>query len=312
MVFLLANYVVGRIAIRPIQGSASDAHGHDDVAVAVGFVGEGAHLPGRLLVLELEGCESRPAEIQDSCRKPDIMAATMFRDPTTLTADLDTLEDIERASQRLVTQALVDFMQDAKFIFTGESDLQADIGEDITREALETVGASRIPVRLFGKMDYKRARYVFHPDYAIRQALFVDSKAEKAALMARVQTSQTSMRIRQVRAGQSVDVPGELPQVLNAGNQSFLTTTVFVKYFYEEVEHGNNLKMIRVACLPNGMLQDKYNPTAADTIWRAGPNAPTLGEEFRTRLSFDLLRQKAAWRVQDIAIDPEAPFVWAE
>jgi hypothetical protein len=42
----------------------SDAHGHDDVAVAVGFVGEGAHLAGGLFVLELDadgaiggGCE---------------------------------------------------------------------------------------------------------------------------------------------------------------------------------------------------------------------------------------------------------------
>ena len=32
----------------------SDAHGHDDVAVAVGFVGEGAHLAGGLFVFELD------------------------------------------------------------------------------------------------------------------------------------------------------------------------------------------------------------------------------------------------------------------
>jgi hypothetical protein len=236
----------------------------------------------------------------------------VFRDPATFAQDLAALESIERASLRLVTQALLQFRHEAAGIFAAESDKQGDIGEDITREAIDSMSVSRIPVRLFGKMDYKRARYVFLPDYAVRQALFVDSKSEKAAQVARIQTSQTSMRIRQVRGGQPLDVPGTLPTILVSSAETFLTTTIFVKYFYEETGHGNNLKTIRIAGLPNGMLQVQYNPTAQDTIWRAGPNAPSLGEEFRTRLSFELLRQKAAWRVQDIRIDPEEPFAWAE
>jgi hypothetical protein len=161
-------------------------------------------------------------------------------------------------------------------------------------------------------MDYKRARYLFHPSYSIRQALFVDSKAEKTSNVARVQTSQTSMRIRQVRAGVSIDEAGTLPTVSTNGGLAFLTTTIFVKYVYSETNQGNNLRKIRIACVPNGMLQEQYNPTPQDTIWRAGPNAPTLDEEFRTRLSFKLLRQKATWRVQDIAVDPEEEFVWVE
>ena len=236
----------------------------------------------------------------------------MFRDPASLETDLDTVEDIERSSLRLVTQALVDFRTDARTIFSQETDLQADIGEDITREALDSVGVSKIAKRLFGKMDYKRARYVFHPNYAIRQALFVDSKAEKTAHVARVQTSQTSMRIRQVRAGEHLDVPGTLPTVLTLGDESFLTTTIFVKFFYRESKGTNELRMVRAACVPNGMLQERYNPNADDTIWVAGPNAPTLGEEFRTRLSFRRLQQKAVWHVQDIPINPEVPFAWAE
>jgi hypothetical protein len=235
----------------------------------------------------------------------------MFRDPARLLEDLDTLEDIERASLRLVAQALVDFREEAGRIFAEESDLQADIGEDITREALDNLGVSKIALRLFGKIDYKRARYVFHPEYAIRQALFVDSKAEKEFAVARLQTSQTSMVIRQIRAGRAVEVQGELPIILTAAGKSYLTTTILVKYSYQKGRGGRNvLGLIRVAGLPNGMLQDRYNPTPEDSIWTGGPNAPSRGEVFRTRLSFQKLKQKAAWRVQDIK--PEEPFVWKE
>ena len=64
---------------------------------------------------------------------------------------------------------------------------------------MDRMGTSVIPVRLFGKIDYKRARYVFHPEHSIRQALFVDSKAEKTegARTITIQTAQTSMRIKQ-------------------------------------------------------------------------------------------------------------------
>ena len=96
-----------------------------------------------------------------------------------LRASPDIIEQVEKATLRMVTQAIYDFREDAIEIFAGESDLVADIGEDITRGALDRQGMPTIPVRLFGKIDYKRATYLFHPDYAVRQALFVDSKAEK-------------------------------------------------------------------------------------------------------------------------------------
>lgn len=238
----------------------------------------------------------------------------MFIDPTSLAGNdvgLDRLEEIERASQRLVAQALVEFTE-ARSIFNTESDLQANIGEDITREALERMGVSGPRLRVAGTMDYKRARLVFHPEYAIRQALLVDSKAEKGGEgVARLQTSQTSMRIRQNRGGQVMDVPGTLPVVITRGLESFLTTTLFVKYVYEENGDGhNNLRFMKVICLPNGMLQSRYNPDAEHNIWNAGPNAPTRGEPFRTRINFTRLVALAAWRVQDIHLDPPVPFVW--
>jgi hypothetical protein len=168
-----------------------------------------------------------------------------------------------------------------------------------------------IDQRLFGKVDYKRACYLFHPDYAIKQALFVDSKAEKVSGQgtATLQTSQFSMVVRQVRFRREVEVSGKLPTIINLKGVSYLTTTLFVKYNYEEQGGANILHSITVAAVPNGMLQEKYNPNAQDTIWIAGRNAPTLGEEFRVRLSFHRLKEKAKWRVQTISLLPDE-FHW--
>lgn len=231
----------------------------------------------------------------------------MLIDPTTLTDDLDRLEAIEKSSLRLVTQALFDYKKTAAYIFKNETDTVADIGEDITREALDRMGMSRIDQRLFGKTDYKRAAYLFLPDFAVRQALFVDSKAESGAdSVARIQITQLSMRVRQVRQGKELDIPGRIPTVLTLPTgQQYLSTTIFVKYSYREIEGIRELLRITTVALPNGLLQQKYNPTALDTVFVAGPNAPSLGEEFRTRLSFPLLQQKAKWRVQKIAVNDD-------
>lgn len=237
----------------------------------------------------------------------------MFLDPHALKGNPQRLEGIEKGTVRLVTQSVFSFRKEAQEIFGRESDLVADIGEDLTREAMEKVGVSRIDERLFGKIDYKRARYIFNNEYAVKQALFVDSKAEEVSGKdtATIQTAQTSLRIRHVRAGRSVDEPGELPVVLETRNGMYLTTTVFVKYNYNVVRKKKNLISIIVAGLPNGMLQDHYNPSSEDTIWRAGRNAPSRGEAFRVRLVFSQLKSKKIWRVQEIPMPPEK-FDWEE
>jgi hypothetical protein len=237
----------------------------------------------------------------------------MTLDPGSLQNDLDLLENIEKATLRLVVQAIYDFRHTAEQIFLEEQDLVADIGEDITREALDRLGMSIIPVRLFGKIDYKRARYVFHPEHSIRQALFVDSKAEKVegARTATIQTAQTSMKIRQRRGGVSIEESGGLPVVIERERNSFLTTTVFVKYNYKTSPgNTNELANICMACLPNGMLQERYNPSVDDTFWLAGRNAPSRGEPFRVRIGLDQLKQKANWRVQYIQITPTPEYIW--
>ena len=238
----------------------------------------------------------------------------MSLDPYSLPENLTLLDDIEKATLRLVTQAMYSFANEAADIFTNESDDVQDIAEDITREAMDRIGTSIIPARLFGTMDYKRARYLFSSDFSLRQALFVDSKAEKVAGQGTVtiQTSQTSLRIRQTRSGQPVDVAGTLPAVYHDRNQeTYLTTTVFVKYNYAELpERRNELQSINVLCLPNGMLQDSYNPDANTGFWMAGRNAPSRGEDFRVRISLRRLKALANWRVQRIGVKPDIAFGW--
>lgn len=229
--------------------------------------------------------------------------------------NLDVIEQVEKATLRMVVQAICDFREEAIEIFANEADLVADIGEDITREALDRQGMPTIPVRLFGKIDYKRAAYLFQPEYAVRQALFVDSKAEKieGARTATIQTSQTSMRIRQIRQRQPVDIPGDMDTIATVRGAEYLTTTIFVKYNYCENAANNpptRLESISVLCLPNGLLQDRYNPTADDTIWLAGRNAPSRGEAFRVRIGLAALKEKANWRVQTVAPDPAQQFNW--
>ncbi|HFQ93132.1 MAG TPA: hypothetical protein ENK32_03915, partial [Anaerolineae bacterium] len=66
---------------------------------------------------------------------------------------------------------------------------------------------------------------------------------------------------------------------------------------------------ITITAVPNGLLQQRYNPTFQDTIWIAGRNAPSRGELFRVRLSFSRLKAKSPWRVQKIPLPPDG-FVW--
>jgi hypothetical protein len=235
----------------------------------------------------------------------------VFIDPNSLAQNLDRLEGIEKGTVRLVSQALYEFRGEAVQRFAEADDLPADIAEDTTRDALDSIGVSRINERLRGKIDYKRARFVFNKEYAVRQAMFVDSKAEKEAGTITIQTSQTSMKIQYIgKGGTVVDEQGTLPSVIGANPNSLLSTTVMVKYLYAEIGKVFSLSEIIVIGLPSGMLQAVYNPTPQDTIFQAGRHAPTLGEAFRTRVSIGNLKQKMPWRVQ--TIPAAGDFQWAE
>lgn len=247
-------------------------------------------------------------------------------DPGDLQADLDLLERIEKATLRLVVQAIVDFGDEVREIFSMErqeaaaraavrakvKDAVDYIGEDITRAALDRLGTSTIPVRLAGNIDYKKARYVFQPDFSVGQALFVDSKVEElaGAGTATIQMDQTSMAVRQIRSAKTVDQAGGVPPLVERQGRQLLSTTIFVKYSYQK--EPLELKRVSIICLPNGMLQERYNPDARDTFWMAGRNSPKRGEAFRVRIGLPKLKAKARWRVQHIQVAPPAPFVWDE
>jgi len=179
-----------------------------------------------------------------------------------------------------------------------------DIAEDIARELLDRLSGFNVQQRVYGTVDYKKARYVILPDETIRQALFIDSKAEKENRSATIQMSQTSLWVRQRRAGTEINEKGFLPEIYTYGGRNYLTTTCLIHFMYDDDNDGiHYLREVTMAAIPNGKLQDRYNASADDGIWLAGRNAPTLGEDFRVRISFSKLKDKASWRVQTLTYD---------
>ena len=223
---------------------------------------------------------------------------------------LDELEQVERTALEMVVQALTDYREQAGTIFREETDLPQDIAEDVTREAIEAMGMPGVDHRLYGKVDFKKAIYVFLPK-ARPVALMLDAKAEKSNgdTTATIQMSQTSMRVVMMRGGSEVDESGLLDSTISRGGRDFHVVTIIAKYVYDEHLDSHRLLRIVVACIPNGRLQERYNPNATETIWSAGRNAPTRGEDFRVRLNYARLRDKAAWRVREIPIEEEGNHV---
>ncbi len=112
------------------------------------------------------------------------------------------------------------------------------------------------------------------------------------------------MSVRQRRSRLEVDEKGFLPEISEYSGEEYLTTTALVHYKYLDQEGtGHLLDEVTLAAVPNGKLQGRYNPNVDDNIWLAGRNAPTLGEDFRVRLSFKKLKLRKGWRVQRIRYD---------
>lgn len=213
----------------------------------------------------------------------------------------DEIENLERATFEMVVQALSDYRRQAVDIFCEETDLAQDIAEDVMREALEAMGVSGFHERLYGKVDYKKAIYVFVPE-ARPVALMLDAKAEKGNGSATIQMSQTSMRVQYVGTQGEVNEMGKLKQTIDRNGRRLQVVSIIAKYVYADRDQGYDLNTIIVACIPNGALQNRYNPSPTDTIWRAGRHSPKRGEDFRVRLNYASLRSKAEWRVRYIPV----------
>ena len=224
---------------------------------------------------------------------------------------LQEIEEIEMLTLRWVFQSVLDFGMEAHEIFHKSPDSVKDIAEDVTRELLDRLSGFNVQQRIYGTVDYKKARYVILPEQTVRQALFIDSKAEKENRSATIQMSQTSMRIKQRRAGTEINEKGTLPEISKYGGTNFLTTTCLVHFKYEDDAAGaHHLRKVTIVAIPNGRLQNRYNPSVDDGIWLAGRNAPTLREDFRVRVSFSKLKSKAAWRVQVLTYNEECIGSW--
>lgn len=226
------------------------------------------------------------------------------KDPDMLS--LDEIERIEKLTLRWIFQAVLDFGMEAHEIFLKSPDSVKDIAEDVTRELLDRLSGFNVQQRVYGTVDYKKARYVILPDETVRQALFIDSKAEKENRSATIQMSQTSLWVRQRRSGAEVNEKGFLPEISEYGGKNYLTTTCLIHFYYGDDDNTiHHLREVNIAAIPNGKLQDRYNPSADDGIWLAGRNAPTLGEDFRVRVGFNRLKDKASWRVQTLIYDQD-------
>ena len=114
--------------------------------------------------------------------------------------------------------------------------------------------------------------------------------------------------MRYVFRGQGqIDVPGRLKCIETYDGSEYLSTTLLVHYCYSSPNQNQgrdvppyNLNQMKLAAIPNGLLQERYNPDATKGFWRAGRDAPSLGEGFRVRLSFNDLQMQSSWRIQTI------------
>ena len=166
------------------------------------------------------------------------------KDPINLSSQ--EIEEIEALTLRWIFQAVLDFGMEAHEVFLNSPDSVKDIAEDVTRELLDRLSGFNMPQRIYGNVDYKRARYIILSEKTVRQALFIDSKAEKENTSATIQMSQTSMWVRQRRSGRVIKEKGSLPEISEYRDKHYLTTTCFVHFMYDDEMGIHHLKEVKI------------------------------------------------------------------
>jgi hypothetical protein len=187
------------------------------------------------------------------------------REPSALS--LSEIEQVEKFTLRCMFQAVLDFGMEACEIVSKSPDEVKDVAEDVTREILDRLPGFNVRQRIFGTVDYKKARYIILPDQITKQALLMDSKAEKKNSTATIQMSQTSMTIRQHRSSTEVDQKGLLPEISEYSGEEYLTTTALIHYKYRDRRlNGNNIRggkyQTQTRVFAVGELIEKYAQSA--------------------------------------------------
>lgn len=178
---------------------------------------------------------------------------------TELRRHRDLVEQIEKATLRTVFHALADSLDEASSAFAKCQGVDPDVlAEELLRAALDRVGMPFNYAALPGRVDYKKARWFFHPDFAVRQALMVDAKAEKTELNFSIQSGQTSMRVRfcsektkkAVKDSDGKFYRGKLPWVIgeHADPSALLTTTIVAKFMYAQEGGPANTNLYSARC----------------------------------------------------------------
>jgi hypothetical protein len=227
---------------------------------------------------------------------------------------LSQIEQLEKATLRVIVQALQEYSREAKQIFDfteAESETEVIVlAEDILRYALEVAELYPINKRYAGFIDYKRVRWFPTPFGLIPQALLVDAKASTENNRDTLQRSQLPMdaEFQDNKGNIHTLSAGVLPHLsidFNGGvTLGAISTSILVHFYYENrsTRPGSfrELKSIFVLALPHARLKPKYNPNPLKTFFGQGKHSPARGEAARIRVYFNRFREMCPWRFQSL------------
>lgn len=224
------------------------------------------------------------------------------------------VEQLEKATLRVILQALQEYSLEAKQIFDRtEADSETEVivlAEDILQYALEVAELYPINKRYAGFIDYKRVRWFPTPFGLIPQALLVDAKASTENNRDTLQKSQLPMDaefmdskgdVHKLSAGvlPHLDIQFDEGVIIGA-----ISTSILVHFYYENKSElqgcYRELKSIYVLALPHALLKSKYNPNPQKTFFGQGKHSPARGEAARIRVYFSRFREMCPWRFQEL------------
>jgi hypothetical protein len=238
----------------------------------------------------------------------------MIQDYTSLSPDQ--IEDIEKQTLRVITQAIQQYSKEAKQIFDyteASSDTEIIVlGEDITQYALEVAECYPINKRYAGFIDYKRVRWFSSIHGLVPQALLVDAKASTENSRDTLQQSQLPFNAEfEDKSGTVWELTRGIPDLeieCHSGDRlPVLNTSALVHLYYDknpsDPTKQRDLKSIYILGLPSEPLKPKYNPDPKTAFFGQGKHSPARGEDPRIRVYFTRLKAMCPWRVQELKFD---------